>query len=339
MAKWYLENRNDSDVIVSSRVRLARNIKGFPFCRKLKAEQIAEINSRVKKALSEIREPTISDLKYIEMNNVPEAEIYAMVERHIISPAFAQNYQGRAILLSPDESVSVMICEEDHLRIQVLLAGLKLKEAYSMAERIDTLLCEKLHFAFHSELGYLTECPTNIGTGLRASVMLHLPLLAASGAMPDLFDAVNKIGFTVRGLYGEGSSSKAHLYQLSNQITLGITENDAINNLENVALQFVSRENTDRLSADREKLEDNIFRSFGILKNARLLNSEEMMELTSMIKLGVSMGIIDIEKNIPIKILIECQPNMLISAFGANGAHERDKLRAEKVRKMLSQSI
>ena len=335
MAKWYLESGNESDVIVSSRVRLARNIQGFPFCKRLTAQQIAEINSRVKKALGEINDPTVRDLKYIEMKNVPEAEIYAMVERHIISPAFAGNCEGRAILLSSDESVSVMICEEDHLRIQVLRAGLNLKKAYTLAERLDTLLCEKLHFAYHTELGYLTECPTNIGTGLRASLMLHRPLLSASGAMAGLSDAVNKIGFTVRGLYGEGSSSKAALYQLSNQITLGITENDAINNLENVAHQFVSRELAERESADRVQLEDNIFRSLGILKNARLLSSEEMMELTSMIKLGASMGIIDIEKTIPMKILIECQPNMLISVSGANNANERDKLRAETVRKIL----
>ncbi len=335
MAKWYLENGNNSDIIVSSRIRLARNIVGFPFNKRLNDTQIAEINAMVKKALGEINDPAVSDLKYIEMDNVPEAEIYAMVERHIISPAFAQNYKGKALLLSSDESVSVMICEEDHLRIQVLLSGLNLKEAYTIAERIDTLLCEKLHFAYHSELGYLTQCPTNIGTGLRASLMLHLPMLSLTGAMASLADATHQIGFTIRGLYGEGSSSKADLYQLSNQITLGITENDAISNLENVALQFLSRENSERESADREKLEDNIFRAFGILKNARLLSSEEMMKLTSLIKLGVSMGIIDIEKSIPLKILIECQPNMLISNFGANTAQERDKLRAENVRKLL----
>lgn len=334
MAKWYLEEAN-SNIIVSSRVRLARNIEGFEFCSRLNAEKRDEINAKVKKAISEINEPIVRDLKYIEMNNVPEAEIYAMVERHIISPAFAENYKGKAMLLSSDESISVMICEEDHLRIQVLCAGLNVRSAYDIAERLDTLLCEKLHFSFHKELGYLTHCPTNIGTGLRASVMLHLPLLSASGAMAGFADAVSKIGFTVRGLYGEGSSAKAALYQLSNQITLGITENDAINNLENVAAQFVSRENEERESAEKEKLEDNIFRSLGILKNARLLQTSEMMELVSMIKLGVSMGIIDIEKTLPLRILTECQPNMLMAASGVADPKERDRLRAEKIRKLL----
>ena len=334
MAKWYLEP-SDSDIIVSSRVRLARNIEGYEFCRGLTAQKCDEINNKVKKAASEINEPIVRDLKYIELNNVPEAEIYAMVERHIISPAFAENYKGKAMLLSSDESISVMICEEDHLRIQVLKAGLNVRSAYDIAERIDTLLCERLHFSFHKELGYLTECPTNLGTGLRASVMLHLPLLSASGAMTGFSDAVSKIGFTIRGLYGEGSTSKAALYQLSNQITLGITENDAINNLENVAAQFVSRENEERENTDREKLEDNIFRSLGILKSARLLQSAEMMELVSLIKLGSSMGIIDIEKTLPLKILTECQPNMLMAAFGVTSPKERDKLRAERVRKLL----
>ncbi len=334
MAKWYMEDALN-DIIISSRVRLARNIEGFPFCSKLNAEQISKINSMVKTAISEINEPTLRDLKYIEMKDVPKAEIFAMVERHIISPAFAENCSDKAILLSSDESVSVMICEEDHLRIQVLCAGLRLEEAYNKAERLDTLLCEKLHFAYHKTLGYLTECPTNIGTGLRASVMLHLPILSANGSISALSETVGKIGFTVRGLYGEGSASSGSLYQLSNQITLGLTEKDAISNLIGVANQFVSREENERNNAERERLEDNIFRSLGILKNARILNSNEMMELTSLIKLGVSMGILNIDKNVPVRIFIEGQPNMLISKYGVENALERDKLRAETIRELL----
>ncbi len=335
MANWYSSLGPESDIIVSSRVRLARNIEGFPFCSKLTNEQRKDINHRVKEALLSINEPIAHSLKYIEMDNVPEAEVYAMVERHIISPAFANNRKGRAIILSDDESISVMIGEEDHLRIQVLAAGLNIKSAYDTAERLDTLLCERLHFAFHSELGYLTECPTNIGTGLRASVMLHLPLLDAVGAVGTLSDAVSKIGFTVRGLYGEGSGSGANLYQLSNQITLGISENDALSNLHNVAMQFVAREKEERDAADHARLEDNIFRAYGILKNARILNSKEMMELVSMIKLGIGMGIIEIEPTVPTRILVECQPNMLIAKSGITHPDERDRARAEIVRNLL----
>lgn len=335
MANWYSTVGPESEVIVSSRVRLARNIEGFPFCSRLTAEQRKEINARVKQALMGINAPFAKNLKYIEMDNVPEAEAYAMVERHIISPAFAQNREGRAIIISDDESVSVMIGEEDHLRIQVLAAGLDIKSVYDTAERLDTLLCEKLHFAFHSELGYLTECPTNIGTGLRASVMLHLPLLDSIGAVGSLADAVSKIGFTVRGMYGEGSSSKAGLYQLSNQITLGITEADALNNLQNVAMQLVARELSERDNTDKAVLEDNIFRAFGILKNARILNSAEMMEMVSLIKLGADMGILNIDPTVPTRILVECQPNMLIAKAGAVDPAERDRVRAETVRNLL----
>lgn len=335
MANWYSAIGPEQDVIVSSRVRLARNIAGMPFCSKLTDTQRNEINQRVKSALAEINTPFVKNLKYIEMDNVPESEIMAMVERHIISPNFANNFSGRAIIISEDESVSVMIGEEDHLRIQVLCAGLDIKKAYDIAERLDTLLCEKLHFAYHNELGYLTECPTNIGTGLRASVMLHLPMLSLSGKVGRLADAVSKIGFTVRGLYGEGSGAGADLHQLSNQITLGLSEKDALDNLQNVAMQFVAQELNERENADRAHLEDNIFRALGILKNARILSSKEMMELVSMIKLGIGMGIIDIEKTLPMKILVECQPNTLIAKSGVTDPDERDRLRAEIIRNLL----
>lgn len=335
MAKWYTEKGPSPEIAVSSRVRLARNISGFPFCGKLTNEQRKENNEKVKNALQGINLPGVHNLKYIEMNNVPDTEVYAMVERHIISPEFADNRNGRALIISDDETVSVMIGEEDHLRIQVIKAGLDIKSAYDIADRLDTLLCEKLHFSYHSELGYLTECPTNLGTGLRASVMLHLPLIGAVGAIGALSDAVSKIGFTVRGLYGEGSGSKADLYQLSNQITLGITENDAIKNLENVAMQFISKELDERNSADKAKLEDNIFRAYGILKNARILNSEEMMKLVSLIKLGADMGILETDPTVPLRILVECQPNMLITRTGATDPSERDMARAEFIRNLL----
>lgn len=335
MANWYSSLGEKSDVIVTSRIRLARNIAGMPFPSRMTQSQREEMKQRVKEVVLSINAPFAKNLRYIDMQDVPEREVYAMVERHVISPAFANNKSGRGIIISEDEKVSVMIGEEDHLRIQVLSAGLDLKNAYDIAERLDTLLCEKLHFAFDSRLGYLTECPTNIGTGLRASVMLHLPMLDFSGAVRELSESVSKIGFIVRGLYGEGSSSKANLYQLSNQITLGISENDALNNLEAIALQFTAKELEARENADKTRLEDNIFRSFGILKNARLLNSEEMMELISLIKLGVGMGILDIDPIIPVKILIEGQPNMLMRRFGDANAQDRDKNRAKLVRELL----
>ncbi len=334
MARWYLSDDN-TDVIVTSRIRIARNISGVPFGVNLSEDDRKDINLRVKNAILESNTPFAKSLRFIEMKDIPENECYAMVERHIISPAFAKNRENKAIILSDDESICVMIGEEDHIRIQVLYSGMCLNKAYDMAERIDTLLCDKLHFAYDKQLGFLTECPTNLGTGLRASVMLHLPMLESSREMSVILDSVSKIGFTVRGMYGEGSDSSAGLYQLSNQITLGITEKDAIQNLQSIANQIVEREQKLRESYDGAVIEDKVWRAYGLLKNARNMSSKEMMSLVSMIKLGADMGILDIERHIPTQILTECQVNMLISKYGEMDAAERDIKRADAIRNLL----
>ncbi len=335
MSSWYSDINNYNDIIVTSRIRLARNIEGIPFPTRMTEAMRKDVNCRVRDILPDINTHFNIGLKFIDMNDVPEVEAYSMVERHIISPEFAANKEGRAILISEDESVCVMICEEDHLRIQVLKSGNSLDEAYSIAERLDTLLCERLRFAFNNELGYLTECPTNLGTGLRASVMLHLPLMTSTGQIAQIADSVGKIGLTVRGMYGEGSASKADLYQLSNQITLGISERDALNNLKAIAQQIVNKEIANADNCNRIKFEDSIWRAYGILKNARLLSSDEMMKYISLIKLGNTMGILNIDKSLPMRILVECQPNMIIRKTGATDSTERDVMRADTVRRLL----
>ena len=335
MSSWYTQHGKNSDVIITSRIRLARNISGIPFNSRLNAEEQKHIKERVKSAICDSNTPYAKTLKFIDMNDVPENECYAMVERHIISPEFAQNRQNKAIIISEDESVCVMIGEEDHIRIQVLYSGLELEKAYDIAERIDSFLGDTLHFAFDEKLGYLTQCPTNLGTGLRASVMLHLPLLESTREISLIADSVSKIGFTVRGMYGEGTESAASLYQLSNQITLGISERDALKNLTAITMQIVEKELSLRNSANRTLLEDKICRAYGILKNARVISTKEMMQLTSMIKLGISMGIIDIDSSVPIRILIECQPHSLMRKCGICDADERDINRAITIRNLL----
>ncbi|MBE6797626.1 MAG: protein arginine kinase [Ruminococcaceae bacterium] len=334
MSSWYTQCDNN-DVIITSRIRLARNLSGVPFGTRLTDEQKKQINERVREAICDSNTPYAKTLKYIDMNDVPENECYAMMERHIISPEFAQNKENKAILISDDESICVMIGEEDHIRIQVLHSGLDLHKAYDIAERIDTFLGEKLNFAFSEKLGYLTECPTNLGTGLRASVMLHLPLLESTREISAIADSVSKIGFTVRGIYGESSESQASLYQLSNQITLGISEKDALKNLEAITTQIIDKELSLRETARGVALEDKVCRAYGILKNARIISSKEMMNLVSMIKLGVGMGIINIDNTLPMRILIECQPNMLMRKYGSLDAHERDVKRAQTIRTLL----
>lgn len=336
MSNWYNTNEKDNKIAISSRIRLARNLKGFPFPSRMTASERKELNLKVRDAILNSNTPFAKSLKYIDMSTVPETQKFAMVERHIISPEFANNSENSAIILSDDESISIMIGEEDHLRIQVILGGLTLKEGYDIAERIDSLLYPALQFAFDSKLGFLTQCPTNLGTGLRASVMLHLPALENSGEIEPLVNSIAKIGFTVRGMYGEGSKSAAALYQVSNQITLGLSEKNAIDNLSIITTQLIEKEEQSRARLNKLELEDVCYRALGILQNARILSSNEMINLLSRVKLGVSMGILNIE-NSPIKLLVEAQPFMLMQKYGIMDPKERDIYRANMIREALTQ--
>jgi protein arginine kinase len=335
VSSWYLENTLGA--VVSSRIRLARNLSGMPFPSRMTEAHLEELKARVKAAISESNTPFAKNLKYIEMSAVPQNEVTAMVERHIISPEFAAA-QNRAIILSEDESISIMIGEEDHIRIQVILDGLKLEEAYDIAEQIDSLLDSRLHFAFDENLGFLTECPTNLGTGLRASLMLHLPACESSGEIASLSDTVNKIGFTVRGMYGEGSKAGASLYQISNQITLGLSEKNALDNLKSITARIIEKEENLRSSLNKLKVEDMAYRALGVLKNCRIITSNEMMNLLSRIKLGIDMGIIE-EKINPIELLISNQRFMLMKKFGEMQPEERDIQRASNLREILQQEV
>ncbi len=333
MSCWYKECDALNSVVISSRVRLARNLSDMPFPRKMTSEMFETLKKRVKEAINNL--PSDLGVKFIEMNDVPDNEINAMVERHVISPDFAKYCNDRAIAISADENISIMIGEEDHIRIQVICAGSALEDAYQIADIIDTKLNEKLNFAFNTKLGYLTECPTNIGTGLRASLMLHLPVCESKGEIGMVADAAGKIGLTVRGMYGEGSKAAASLYQISNQITLGISEKNAIENLKIIAQQIVEREKQGRNSIERISIEDTVFRSLGTLKYARILSSEEFMKHISMIKLGVDEGIISNSDIKPIQLLISAQPYMLMRKSNAATPQERDEARAAMVRELL----
>ena len=334
MSNWYQNEAVNSDIAVSSRIRIARNLKGIPFPSKMSLEQNKELNKKVKSAITNRNSSLAKSLKYIEMRDIPENQRFAMVERHIISPEFATKGLDGAIILSSDESISIMVGEEDHIRIQVILGGLNIDAAYNIADEIDTLLYNSLDFAFDSKLGFLTECPTNLGTGLRASVMLHLPALETSGEMESLSQSISKIGFTVRGMYGEGTKSLASLYQISNQITLGLSEKNALDNLKIITAQLIEKEKEIRNGYNKLKIEDLCFRALGLLQNSRILSSEEAMNLLSSVKLGKSMGILDIEQS-PIKLLIESQPFMLMQKFGIMEADERDICRANMIRETL----
>lgn len=334
MSSWYTTHAPEDDIAVSTRIRLARNLSGLPFPAGMTPEQRRELNLKVKNAVLQSNTPFAKSLKYIDMADVPQTEIAAMVERHIISPEFAEENADRAIIISADESISIMIGEEDHVRIQVILGGLQLEKAYDTAEQLDSLLYNELHFAFDRNLGFLTECPTNLGTGLRASVMLHLPVTESNGEISSIAETVGKIGFTVRGMYGEGTKASASMYQVSNQITLGISEKNAIDNLKIITAQLIDKERKARNGLNKIKLEDMCFRALGTLQNSRILSSKEMMDLLSRIKLGISMGIIKTDV-LPIKLFIEGQPNMLMKKYGQLEPEERDIYRAAFMRDAL----
>lgn len=337
MSRWYEFTDPDNDIVVSSRIRLARNVKGIPFPKRMNDTQKNELLGVIKSLLDGVSLQGVGNLKYIDVLKCPDEELVAMVERHIISPDFAKETGPRGLIISEDETVSVMLLEEDHIRLQVLLGGLRLEKAYEIAEEVEEILSKGLTIAFDEQLGYLTECPTNLGTGLRASVMLHLPVLESQKTIASLADSVSKIGLTVRGMYGEASSSHASLYQLSNQVTLGISEKNAIENLKAITEQILQKEQTARKDINSTELEDAVYRALGTLKYARRLSSEEMMNLLSRVKLGVSMGILsEVTKQLPLELLIECQPASLQKSFGRMTPSDRDICRANTIRERLT---
>lgn len=332
---WYKNKGNEGDIVLSTRVRLARNLDDFPFPIRLDAREKENVSQIVNGVLSDYDSKKLS---FISMSSLSSAEAVSLAEKHLISPEFAYDTAGRALILSEDEDVSIMLCEEDHIRIQVVLPGLSLEEAFDEADRIDSVIESKLNYAFDEKIGYLTQCPTNLGTGMRASVMLHLPALGKKGAMRRLSSTVAKLGLTLRGSYGEGSEIAGDIYQLSNQVTLGISEKSALQNLTSITMQIVSQEKQARASLIKdEDFIDKIYRSWGILRSAYKLTSQELTNLISYVRLGACEGIIDVPTQELTRLFIELQPATLNVQTGKSlSQNERDVLRAEKVRQTLN---
>ncbi|MBO5936502.1 MAG: protein arginine kinase [Clostridia bacterium] len=332
---WYKNKGNEGDIVLSTRVRLARNLTEYPFPIRLDEAQRRDIGNTVKEILD--TDKTLK-LNFIDMSSLSSAETVSLAEKHLISPEFACDTLGRSLLLSDDEDISIMICEEDHIRIQTVYPGLSLEEAFETALKIDEILENKLSYAFDENLGYLTQCPTNIGTALRASVMLHLPALNKKGAMQRLSTTVAKLGLTLRGSYGEGSEVSGDIYQLSNQVTLGISEEAAIKNLNSIAMQIIAQEKQARalLIKDEDYL-DRIYRAYGILKSAYKLTSKELINLISYVRVGVSEGILDIPAEKLRELTVLLQPATLNAHSGKILTQtERDILRSQKVREELA---
>lgn len=337
--KWYELNGNNGDVVISTRIRLARNLKEYPFPTRCTPAQKKEIADKVKNAIINGNSVISPRFSCIDIDNINAGEKVSLVERHLVSPEFISENGGKSLLLLDDESVAIMINEEDHIRLQVMAQGLDLDSAYETADRIESLLDEHLNFAFNENLGYLTQCPTNLGTGMRASVMLHLPALQNSKAMRKISENLAKLGLTIRGTYGEGTEPIAALYQLSNQISLGISEKTAIENLKNIAKQLAAQEISSREKMVKHiSVQDVIYRSEGTLRSARLISNEEAMKHLSYVRMGITTGLID---SIPLdtvnKLFIDIQPATLMKNVGkALSSQERDAIRATLIRNSLS---
>lgn len=339
MSKWYQKSGPDGDVVISTRIRLARNLREYPFPNRMNSEQFAQVEDKVKDAVMSANQAFSSMFHCIELSSLNKEERVAMVERHLVSPDFISEPNHRELILSNDEEISIMVNEEDHLRIQVMKEGMQLSEVFAMADRIDTLLNERLNFAFDDELGYLTQCPTNLGTGLRASLMMHLPGLQESGVLARVNANLNKLGFVLRGMYGEGSQAAGAVYQLSNQVTLGLSEKDALENLTGMARQIIRQEREARKQMREDiNMQDKIARAKGILSHARMLSSSEFMDLISCVRLGVAEQMCSgLSLDTVNALMIEAQPASISSAAGHSlTPQERDIRRAELVRQALS---
>lgn len=332
MSKWYIGEGEQNDIVISTRIRLARNIADYPFPSRLDNKRKIELNEKIKDAIAEKEK-----LSFTQMKTLTRSQIVSLAERHLISPEFASDSDGRALLLSENEDISIMLNEEDHIRLQVMKSGLSLTEAYELADKIDSEINEKLVFAFDEKLGYLTQCPTNLGTGMRASVMLHLPALTACGQIGSLATTVSKLGLTIRGAYGENTAAMGDLYQLSNQVSLGISEKAAIDNLKTITLQLAAQERTAREDMAKSiDTQDAVFRAYGILKSARLLSTKEFMSLISKVRFGVVAGMIKTDIKSINELMVSMQPATINAFVGKTlTPEERDIERAKIVREKL----
>lgn len=332
---WYNDTGKECDTVLSSRIRFARNLSEYPFGSRLSPEKANEIIGKVAPILEN------SGFEKIDFTKLSTAEALSYVEKHYVSREFAEKKTPHALMLNEPCGYAVMLCEEDHLRMQCILPGLALDEAYNSLCKLDDLIDESFDIAYDEELGYLTHCPTNLGTGMRASVMMFLPALTMTGRINGLSNQLSKIGLTMRGLYGEGTASQGSIYQISNQITLGITEESSIKKLGDVIKQITENEKSLRKLINEEKnpaLIDRICRAEGTLKHAFMLSSGEFIKLFADVRLGIDLGII---KSIDYKTLgelfIEVMPATLALSeeTAPKTEKERDILRAKRIKSRL----
>ena len=337
-SEWVKGTGPNSNIVMSSRTRLARNLDKFPFSNWANKKQLAEILAIVEGAVQSTN--FLKNSLLLKIKDLSEVDRLFLVERHLMSLDHTKNPEYKALVIDPKEVVSVMINEEDHLRIQVLQSGFNLMEAWRIIDEIDTEFSKHLTYGYSAKWGYLTACPTNTGTGLRGSVMLHLPALVFTGQTGKVLQATAKLGLNVRGLYGEGTEASGNFFQVSNQASMGRPEVDIIDNIERIINQIISREEATQkalLVKNKEAVVDRVWRAYGTLKSAHIITSNETIALLSTIRLGVDLGIVkNLDKTLVNELLILTQPAHLQRLEGKPlSANERDVKRADLIREKL----
>ncbi|HOE68067.1 MAG: putative ATP:guanido phosphotransferase [Candidatus Omnitrophica bacterium ADurb.Bin314] len=340
---WLRATGPENDVVVSSRIRLARNLANYPFLIKMTPDQRIALIAEMEKAVR--ASSFLKKANMILTKEIGEIDRQFLLERYLISNALVREDGASAVVITPDEMVSLMMIEEDHLRLQVFQSGLNLAEAWRIADEIDMELEKSLSYAFDATLGYLTACPTNVGTGIRASCMLHLPSLVITKQIQKVLQALSKLNLAVRGLYGEGTQALGSFFQFSNQITLGQPETEIISNLEGVIKQVITHEREAReyLRKKRKtKMEDQVWRALGVLKSARLISSQEAIQLLSLVQTGVDTGIIEgrVTHRDLNQLFLWIQPGHLQKMHGSElSAADRDIQRADRIRTFFSKLL
>lgn len=335
------EGAPDGDVVVSSRVRLARNLSGMPFPHVANEDSLKQVRDQVAQAARSSK--LLQGAHNIQMETLSDVEKQVLVERHLINQRLLESKLA-SVIVEKEEVLSVMVNEEDHLRIQALEPGLAMIDTWRVADTLDNELEQGLEFAFRPDVGYCTACPTNVGTGMRASVLVHLPGLVETKQIDKVLKAVSHLGLAVRGFYGEGTEPMSNFFQISNQITLSRAEEEIVDNIEKITRQIGSKEREARkwlYSENHLHVEDTIFRAWGILRHARLLSSKEAMNLLSSLRLGVYYKLIpDITPQILNELFVLIQPaHLCVSAGKDLQAEDRDVARAELIRARLRMKV
>ncbi|QSX07208.1 protein arginine kinase [Sedimentibacter sp. zth1] len=329
---------NQNNIVISSRVRLARNLKNIKFLNKMSQEDAYKIIDDVKLIIDSNETMSKFGFKLYYLKDIPDIELNILVEKHIISAQLVNNKNKSAYLISENKKIIIMINEEDHIRIQVINDNFNIEGCLKIANEIDDILEEKLEFAFDKKLGYISSCPTNLGTGMRSSTMLHLPALAMTNQLERMLIAVSQIGVAVRGVYGEGTKSMGNLYQISNQGTLGAQEETLVERIRQITMQLVEKEIDTRnklLTNNRIYIEDEVYRAYGILKNARIIQNQEAMQRLSMVKMGIEMGILNTLESKDIdNLMVKVQENSVQMQLDSGFTQkERNLKRADILRK------